>query len=223
MKIGLINGSPKKKNSASGLLLRELKRLLTKVDSSVIFEEWHLNEKEISSEQLMQMEDWDRMVFSFPLYVDGIPAHFLTCLQKMEEYLGARTDQKKPYVYVMVNAGFYEGHQNRLAIDMISHWCKKAGCVMGQGMGVGAGGMLSSLEKVPLGKGPNRNLGKALQAFAEAMIHQQSTSPVFINPNFPRIAYRLAAQYNWRVQAGKNGLRPKDLSRKPKLYLTGNS
>ncbi|RQD68592.1 MAG: hypothetical protein D5S00_08605 [Tindallia sp. MSAO_Bac2] len=217
MKIGLINGSPKKINSASGLLLEELKSLLMKADGSVIFEEWNLNEKEITSEQLMQMENWERMIFSFPLYVDGIPAHFLACLQKMEEHLRTQTGQKKPYVYVMVNAGFYEGHQNRLAIDMISHWCKKASCVMGQGLGVGAGGMLSSLEKVPLGKGPNRNLGKALQAFSESVIHQKTESPIYISPNFPRIAYRFAAQHNWRVQARKNGLKPKDLSSKPKI------
>ncbi len=217
MKVGLVNGSPKKKNSASGLLLKEMKSLLTTKENTCQFEEMHLNEKEMTLEQLTLIESWDRIVFSFPLYVDGIPAHFLTCMQEMEKHLNPRTDGRDRTVYVMVNCGFFEGRQNRLAIDMIAHWCKKAGCIMGQGLGVGGGGMLSSLETLPPGKGPNRNLGKALETFSEAVIHQQSGSPILINPNFPRIAYRLAAQHNWRTQAKKNGLKRKDLSRKPKI------
>ena len=218
MKIGLINGSPKKKNSASGLLLKELKSLLIRKEKTCQFEELHLNEKEITPEQLAQMESWDRIVFSFPLYVDGIPAHFLTCLQQMEKPLRTRTDQKDIAVYTMVNCGFFEGRQNRLAIDMIAHWCEKAGCIMGQGLGVGAGGMLLSLETTPPGKGPNRNLGKGLETLSDAVIHQKTGSPILMDPNFPRFAYRLAAQHNWRSRAKKNGLKRKDLSRRPKTY-----
>ncbi len=215
MKIGLISGSPKKKDSASGLLLKVLKSLLVQKNKTCQFEALNLNEKGMTQDQLTQMENWDRIVFSFPLYVDGIPAHLLTCLQEMEAYFSSLKIPKETMVYVMVNCGFFEGSQNRLAIDMVSHWCRRTGFIMGQGLGVGGGGMVPSLEVAPLGKGPNKNLGRALEEFSDAVINKRSGPPILINPNFPRVAYMLAAQHNWRSQAKKSGLKRRDLSRRP--------
>ena len=82
-------------------------------------------------------------------------------LHQLEEYLV--TNKKEITVYAVVNCGFYEGRQNSLAIAMMENWCHRAGLRWGQGLGIGAGGMLAGIRNVPLGSGPKKNLGRALE------------------------------------------------------------
>jgi hypothetical protein len=70
------------------------------------------------------------LVFAFPLYVDGIPSHLLNCLRKLEKFFGG-LDKKDIMVYSLGNCGFYEGDQNKLAIEMMENWCAKAGLKWG--------------------------------------------------------------------------------------------
>lgn len=51
-------------------------------------------------------------------------------------------------VYCLVNCGFYEGHQNKLAIEMMGNWCEKAGIKWGEEVGIGAGGMIKFARKM---------------------------------------------------------------------------
>nr|MCR5794310.1 NAD(P)H-dependent oxidoreductase [Solobacterium sp.] len=81
MKTVYINCSPKKRFCASAyfLFLQQLfvggkkvnEKLRTPADHDRI---------------LQQVEDADAVVFSLPLYVDGVPSHVLRFLEKMETY-----------------------------------------------------------------------------------------------------------------------------------------
>jgi len=207
MKIALINGSPKVEKSASEYILASLKSLLP--DGSE-FSEFKFNHVKLSGPDLMKIADTDLMIFAFPLYVDGIPSHLLHCLYQLETYLNTNK-VKKIRVYAIVNCGFYEGHQASTALDMMKNWCSKASLVWGQGIGIGGGGFLASLEGNPINQGYLKNLGDALKNIAVNISKNQESESIYTVPNFPRAIYMVGGNMGWRKQIKENGLRQKDI------------
>jgi len=208
MKIAFINGSPKMKDSASGCILQELKDFLEQ-DGNII-SEYYFTKPQLSEKEIEQLTECNVLVFAFPLYVDGIPSHLLNCLIQLEKIF-ATINRKDINVYSLVNCGFYEGHQNKLAIEMMENWCSKAGLKWGQGVAIGAGGMLPMIKNVPIGHGPKKNLGKAFKQLASNILKCTSEENIFITANFPRVLYKLGAEMGWRQSIKANGLKRKDL------------
>lgn len=207
MKIALINGSPKNMESASGCLLQELKKFLG--DDKEIAE-YSFRKPQLNEEEMEQVAESNVLVFAFPLYVDGIPSHLLSCIMQLESFLST-IKEKDIVVYTLVNCGFFEGHQTALAIEMMKNWCKKAGLRWGQGIGMGAGGMLQSVKNVPAGYGPKKDLGEALSKLVKNISERSSGEDIFITANFPRFLYKLAAEMGWRKSVKANGLKTRDL------------
>lgn len=207
MKIALISGSPKN-ISASNFILKELRILLEK-DSNIITE-YHFRKSHIDRNDMEKIIECDVLVFVFPLYVDAIPSHLISCLIELEDFI-ASYKEKKIKVYSIVNCGFYEGVQNKVAIEIMENWCIKAGLQWGQGVGIGAGGMISMLQGVPSGYGPRKNMDKALMKLANNILENGTEENIFITANFPRIAYKLAAERGFRQAIKANGLNTKDL------------
>ncbi len=208
MKIALINGSPKSHGSASGCILHELKAFLDNANNMIC--EYSFRNPQLSSEEIKNLTECNALVFAFPLYVDGIPSHLLNCLIQLETLFSAIKD-KNILVYSMVNCGFYEGNQNELAIEIMKNWCIKAGLKWGQGIAIGAGGMLPMLKSVPIGHGPMKNLGRALKQLANNILKSTPDDDIYITANFPRILYKLAAEMGWRQAIKANGLKREDL------------
>ncbi len=208
MKIALIDGSPKNSGSASGSILQDL-RSFSEAETNTLYD-YHFKGAVVGAEEVATLRECDVLIFAFPLYVDGIPSHLLRCLVQLEPSF-AKVN-KEITVYVVANCGFYEGHQNSLAIAMMENWCTKAGLKWGQGIGIGAGGMIAGNQNIPLGYGPKKNLGKAFTQLAENVCQCASDEPVFITANFPKIAYKLGAEVNWWLTAKANGLKRRDLS-----------
>lgn len=207
MKIALINGSPKIKNSSSEYILQTLKPLLP-AESEII--EYHFRTAKLSNNDLDEIAECNILVFAFPLYVDGIPSHLVNCLYQMEKYF--KTKQiNKVVVYSLVNCGFYEGHQNAIALEIMKNWCEKTKLNWGHGIGIGGGGMLPMLVNVPDGKGPKKNLLKALKTIASNISIGAKADNILISPNFPRFAYKISAEIGWRQQIKMNGLKRSDL------------
>lgn len=208
MKIGMINGSPKSKESNSEFLLENVKELIA-ADNT--FLEYNINKHALSPEQYDELCDCDALIFGFPLYIDAIPSHLLRMLIELQNCL-ERKNQKNITVYAIVNCGFYEGQQNHIAIEMMKNWCRKAGLVWGQGIGSGAGEMVGVTKNIPMGHGTNTDLGKALNNMANHMNHLQSGDTIFVSPNFPRFAWKIcASMLVWNPRAKANGLKKKDL------------
>lgn len=208
MKIALINGSPKIKNSASGCLLSELKTFLEHDNNTI--SEYYFRSPQLSEKVMHELEEFNVLVFAFPLYVDGIPSHLLNCLIQMEKFF-SEIKEKDIIVYSLVNCGFYEGHQNTLAIEIMKNWCEKAELKWGQGVGIGAGGMITALKDVPIGRGPKKSLGLAFEKLTNNILKHSSGDDIFITANFPRIMYKFAAEMGWGKSIKANGLRRKDL------------
>lgn len=206
MKISLINGSPKVKGSSSGIILDELKGYFD--GHSVTEYALHAADRPTQ----LQLETWARqeaLVLAFPLYVDGIPSHLLRDLIEMEAYF--KNNPSGLMAYVVVNSGFYEGKQNKNALDMMKSWCEKAHVKWGQGVGIGGGGILAGLSNVPSGHGPRKNPSNALRELAQNVTETRSAEDIFVSPNFPRFLYKVMAEMGWRTQIKQNGLKTKDL------------
>ena len=55
-------------------------------------------------------------------------------------------------------------------------WCKKMNIKWAQGIGIGAGEMMGGLRNVPMGNGPNTNLGLALDNLAKNINENKNIS-----------------------------------------------
>lgn len=209
MKISLINASPKVNESTTLLILKYLKtRLLPDTQT----ETYHINSKEPTHAIIAKIFDADAVVIALPLYMDSLPSHLLEPLLQMENHMKNNNTLIKPVVYTIVNGGFYEGKYSTIAIDMMKHWCKKAGLKWGQALGVGAGDMYGGLSILPIGKGPSANLGKALDKIAKTINGLGVGENIFVSPNIPRFAWKIGASILvWNKRAKANGLSKKDL------------
>ena len=130
MKVALINGSPKPVGSTSEILLKDLTRF---TDETVQTSMYHFKKAVLPEVFIEAIDTFEALVFAFPLYVDGIPSQLFACLRQLEQL---KCGSKKVKIYCIVNCGFYEGTQNQIAMDIMKHWCKRAGYEWGMGIGV---------------------------------------------------------------------------------------
>lgn len=219
MKIALINGSPKESGSLSGQILQDLReRLLAhsrQTDGSACDTDisiYQCNKPQINQQDLWQIATCDALVFAFPLYVDSIPSHLLRCLSQMEEYLRPLSTGKEMRVYALANCGFYEGVQNKLALNMMQNWCARTGLIWGHGLGIGGGGMQASILGIPDNHPMKRGLAGALNNMTRHILSGSSADHAFIDPAIPRFAYQIGGAVGWRQQIKANGLKVKDLA-----------
>jgi hypothetical protein len=208
MKICIINGSPKESKSTSELLIGYLMPFIK--GNEIIT--YNVCKTDFSKTQFSQIQSSEVLIFAFPLYIDSINSlllRFLIELQKRE------FRNKNINVYCIINNGFYEGRQNHVAADIMKNWCKAAGLIYGQTLGVGAGEMLPFLKDIPLGYGPNKNIGIALQKLSQNILSLNQGEDLFIAPNWPRFLWKIQASLCfWYPRAKKNGLKREELKDK---------
>jgi|CZCB01.1.fsa_nt_gi multimeric flavodoxin WrbA len=209
MKIGLINGSPKQRNSVSETIINQLKGRIEKGNQLI---ELHFRTNRLSDQSIGQLASCDCLVFAFPLYVDGIPSHLLACLRQLEDYF-SKEAKKELRVYCLVNCGFYEGEQTAIAQDIMKNWCKRATLSWGQGIGIGSGGMVQSVANAGDDFRLKRNFARALDMVSKNILSLSEAENVYINFNFPRLLYKLCGEMGWRKQIKNEGLKVKDLNR----------
>ncbi|MDP4152237.1 MAG: hypothetical protein Q8865_02190 [Bacillota bacterium] len=211
MKIALINGSPKPSKSNSEFMLQKLEPLI--LTGNEIFH-YQLNRKPLSEVQYCELCRMDALVFAFPLYIDAIPSHLFRMLVELEKRMKAER-KKDIFVYALINNGFFEGKQNCVALEILQNWCLRSDLRFGQGVCHGAGEMIGSLQQVPLGHGPLKNLGAAMNSLADNIQSRSCGESLFISPNFPRFVWRFTATHTfWNATAKKNGLKTYEILRR---------
>ena len=141
MKTVFINGSPKKRFSASSyfgklqsLFISGQKvflRLRTKGDHEKIFEE---------------IIHADRVIFLLPLYVDCVPSHVLSFLREMERF--CKEHKVELNIYAIANNGFIEGNQNAPLFRVMENFCTRSDLQWCGGIGIGGGVMFNALKVV---------------------------------------------------------------------------
>lgn len=212
MKTTLFNASPKRGKSASGFLLEKLKARL-KTDSRLEWNEGAFYAKASFDSAAGCLRESERWVFAFPLYVDGLPGHFLDFLVRLPNT--ALDLPQHPRVYAIVNSGFYEGKQNELALEILSNCCARNGWIWSGGIGVGGGPSLAVLAGAKNGRGPMAPVDAAIDMLAQKIIRGEAAGTVFTQIAMPRFLYKLAGEIGWRQSIRANGGRPRDLGKRP--------
>ncbi len=141
MKTIFINGSPKKKFSASAYFLSVQKFF---VQGKTIQE--NLRNQKDHDRILSTLESGDAIVFCLPLYVDSVPSHVLSFLKEMEKFCLDR--QLQLNIYTIANNGFIEGVQSKALLQIFRNFCTRSGLTWGGGIGIGGGVMLNVMRIV---------------------------------------------------------------------------
>lgn len=208
MKIALINGSPKTTESNSKKMLLWLQ---SRLKNNNEITHYHINTKPFDTSNYTELLNHDIWVFAFPLYWDSLPSHLLKALVELERCLKEETT-KNILVYTIVNNGFYEGNQGRIAFDIIEEWCKSTGLTFCGGFGQGAGEMMNFISNIPLGHGPLKKLGENMQELSNHIQANTKMDVTLFSPNFPKFAWKfMSTSQFWNAQAKKNGLNKKDI------------
>ena len=207
MKISLINGSPKAKNSCSDYLLKEIKKLLA--ENNEIYE-FNARAGILPIRSLETLNSSDAIVFAFPLYVDSLPSHFLWFLEALEIYFKSN-ENHTIRVYAISNCGFYEGEQNKTALKIIENWCHKCDLIFAQGLGIGAGPVANEFTNVELGHAIKKDIGLAINSLCSNILNDGVCSNIYASINYPRRLYIFQGNNSWSAGERKNGLKKKDI------------
>ena len=211
MKLIIINGSQKSGESNTGIILDELNSLVKK-EHEVI--NYVLGLIGITSEIYKEIITSDVIVLAFPLYIDSIPSNVLKILIGLEDFI-KKGSVKDIFMYAIINNGFYEGKQTRIAFEIIRNWCEHTGIRFGGGIGQGAGEMIGATKNIPLSKGPFNNLGRELKFLMEKIEVKETFGTKYLSPYFPRFLWRFMAKHTfWHPMAYKNKLKKKDIIKK---------
>jgi hypothetical protein len=144
MNVTIINASPKKKGGASAFFAKVLRCML--FPHKVITKSIGVSR---NYEDIFEtIKTVDSVVISVPLYVDGIPSHFIFFLKQMEQY--CINNKCRFMLYIISNSGFVGGHQNQAHLEQYKCWCERAKIAWGGGLGIGGGVMLHVLFPIIL-------------------------------------------------------------------------
>ena len=227
MNILLVNGSPKPASSASGAILGSIR---TKLGEGHEIAEFRPGRKGQAGQECL---DRDAIVISFPLYVDGLPSALLKWLTTFEASDTSGTmnkrDRRETAVFAVGNCGFYEGVQTRSALHIIRNFTRKNGFSWRGGLGIGSGGMIEAVAKVPENTWIKREVSRGIAEIAQGILAWGRMEGVergsgdmnfeeslrFVNHGMPRFAYILSAHASWRSSARRNGLSPEALKARP--------
>lgn len=212
----IINASPRgRNNSRSDFIINNIIKLLsnevkvTKYYSGDIINKPNLFEEIIKN---------DVLLFASPLYADSIPSSALRFLYSFDDFLAKKEKKINLKVYGLINCGFLEGTQNKIALQILENFCVQTKLNWCFGVGIGAGEALPELGQINSPKGLNSKIYKALSSLVSSIQSNNNVSHnsnIFVNPLIPKYMYILAAHHGWKLQAkNKFKLKSKDLYKK---------
>ena len=86
MRIMIITGSPKPNGGTSSILVEQLKKSILSHTPGIEFVTFNIRNNYLPETEYDNLENYDALILTCPLYVDGLPSHVLTQLVKIEEY-----------------------------------------------------------------------------------------------------------------------------------------
>lgn len=160
----------------------------------------------------------DAMIIAFPLYVFCLPGILMRFLEDYYKFYSENGKAKgNAKVYAIVNCGFPEPEINREAVRVIRRFCRHINADFRFGVLVGGGGMILGTKDAPFMKKTLNKLDEAFSAIAKDIQNNEygDTDDICIAMNFPRRLYFFMGDKGWAFMARKNGLKKRDLYRKP--------
>lgn len=128
-KILILNGSPRAPKSNSK---RYAEIFMRYSSGEVIYQNiTRKNHQELCA----TMDGYSDLLLVFPLYADALPAGLLQFLKVLE----ANPPQRKPVISILINCGFLEYEQNKVAMQMMELFCRRNGYRLGARLMLGSG------------------------------------------------------------------------------------
>lgn len=219
-RVVLISASPKvSEESTSGYLSTLQAEQMTAVGLEVQHVEARQSLLPGRSETVFEaMLQADALVFTFPLYVFCLPGLLMRFLQDFAAFRSHYPEKERDArVYAVVNCGFLEADINREAVRVIESFSKKMNYFFRFGVQIGGGGMLSSAPNAPFVKKSMEVLNGTFKLMAEDILNcgENPLEDISVAVKFPRRLYYFMGNKGWFSAAKKNGLKKKDLYRKP--------
>lgn len=198
-KIIAINGSPRLRNSVSGIIIDKLKEKIT--DPISVYQALELLKRDDNMDALRDILKADIILLVFPLYVDCLPAPMIKLLNLLETISEAEK-MNKPQVFAVVNCGFFEAEHNRMALKIVENFCQKTQLYWNYGLGIGCGGIIGS--QTDLSKEPTKAINVAINEFAEAIDKEvKGKENGFVSTDMSQFLYRLNGNLGWQIAATK--------------------
>jgi multimeric flavodoxin WrbA len=185
-----INGSPRKEKSGSSYLLSELVNLL---DKNIKTKEYYIGNIMNDKTLLEEIICYDKIIFASPLYVDCFPNTMLEFMAIFEDFIKDKNNLKID-MYCLVNCGFLESTQNRIAINIMKIYCKRLNFNWRFELGIGGGEFMTGSKSMPLNSFMKKPIYNAFLALKED-IETNSNTPInniLVNPKIPTFIYKLA-------------------------------
>lgn len=209
MKVAVLDGTPKSKESRTRYLIDFI---LANLDEAHINDNIKMIKKNMWREYFDTIVRSETIILVSPLYVDGLPSHVLDFLYHFEKYLKENNITKLNMVmYFVINCGFYEGFQNKIALKIIDNWCLRTGIVKGQGIGIGAGTLQATNLKIPFINKSKKTMKKILEDFCGAIEHKEVHEEIYHTPQISRKLCMQLSDVYWYGCAFQNRIKFKDL------------
>lgn len=197
-KIHIINGSPRKEASTSYYL-------------SQIIGDYFDDYKNhfIHDFSFDEINDGDTLLFAAPVYVDGLPSTMIEFLENFHDDLMKK--DLSLYGYCIVNCGFPESEQTRIATDIIRNFFNESNIQWGGALGIGAGEFLLNSKSLPMKSRIKMPIYKNMLFFANAIDEQSKFGTVFVEPKLPKLLFKWVSTLHWYRLGKKNGLKKNDI------------
>lgn len=141
-----------------------------------------------------KMNEVSDVLLVFPLYADGLPVTLLDFLKTLETC----PPERKPVISVLINCGFFEHHQNDIAVRMVELFCRQNGYRFGSVLKIASGEAILDTPFCGLVK---RKLGQLAAAIVQGKARVLHVSMPLTRGMFVRASTRY-----WVSYGKKNGV-----------------
>lgn len=141
-----------------------------------------------------KMNEVPDVLLVFPLYADGLPVTLLDFLKTLETC----PPERKPVISVLINCGFFEYHQNDIAVRMVELFCRQNGYRFGSVLKIASGEAILDTPFCGLVK-------RKLEQLAAAIV-QGKARVLHVSMSLTRGMFVLASTRYWVSYGKKNGV-----------------
>ncbi|MEE4196374.1 MAG: NAD(P)H-dependent oxidoreductase [Bacteroidales bacterium] len=196
MKLTVINGSPRGKNSNSKIILSWFIRGFIK-NKENSFELFYL--KNIDDRKTQQEIYWnaDHLIIALPLYTDSMPAQVKAFFEHLEPFRGKKTNLK---IGFLVQSGFPESCQSKYLEKYLEKLVRRMECIY---LGTIIKGNVEGIQVKPLWmiKGFLKKIERIGQVFGERgvfdpVLINQLARPYQLN-GLTLIFFKLIKRFGW--------------------------
>jgi len=205
----IINGSPRKGNGSSSCLISELTKLF---NDDVKAKQYYISNFMKDKHLLNEILSYDKIIFVSPLYADCLPSTMLEFMATFEDFIKDKNNIKID-MYGLINCGFLEGTQNKIALNILKNYSRRIKFNWRFGVGIGGGEFMKGSKDMPINcrmKKPVYNAFLALKEDIENNSNDQVDN-ILTNAKMPKFIFKFAGNAGWKSMAKKNNLKTKDL------------